>query len=432
MNATENRFIPQSFKDYLKSNGARPGDSLILDVFQERKKAMNLTRKKYEIHLAEKFDFETLTGKISLPRFGNQQGQYELRLVVNEISMQEEDSRYLLRSLSSMPFKVNGVISFESFVEKSDIVEIGYNKIHFKSKEESAKEDILISDSIVKSHLNIFIEGETGTGKTSLAKKIHDNSLRQGSFVHLNLSSFSANLIESEIFGHIKGSFTGAINNKRGAIQQAHKGTLFLDEIDSLNLDLQTKLLLFLDNFEYRSVGSEVAQKSDVRLIVASGQNLLNLVNAGKMRKDFYFRIISGHTLKLKSLRDDNQLILEACREYERKNHVVIEPKLVDFYLRCAFPGNYRQLISLLDKKRILSNGKKLVFDESDALLLDEKVTFVTHDKEQIPTMEEVKRNFIFKTYYLMDENIYKTAKALDMSPNTIKSYLLKNQETNK
>lgn len=433
MNAIEHRFIPQNFKDYLKNNGARPGDSLVLDVFQERKKTLNLTRKKYEIRLADQFEFETLTGKISLPRFGNQEGCYELYLVVNEISQQEEDSRYLLRSTGMMPFKLNGVITYESFVEKSDIVEIGYNKIHFKPKnQEETQSHFLINETIVKSSLNIFIEGETGTGKTSLAKKVHENSFRQGNFVHLNLSSFSANLIESEIFGHVKGAFTGAINHKRGAIQQAHKGTLFLDEIDSLNLDLQTKLLLFLDNFEYRSVGSEVTQKSDVRLIVASGQNLMELVNQGKMRKDFYFRITSGHTVRLKSLREEGGLILEACRGYEKKNHVVIDPKLIDFYLRCPFPGNYRQLVSLLDKKRILSNGKKIVFDEEDALLLDEKVSFIHQAKDKIPTMEEVKRNCILRAYYLMDENIYKTAKVLDMSPNTIKSYLQKNQETSK
>lgn len=125
----------------------------------------------------------------------------------------------------------------------------------------------------------IFLSGETGTGKSTLAREIHDISSRSKEpFVQINIASFSQNLVESELFGHAKGAFTGALFEKRGIFLEANKGTLFLDEIDSLSFELQTKLLLFLDDLKIRAVGSNHDKKVDVRLIVASGENLEDLI----------------------------------------------------------------------------------------------------------------------------------------------------------
>ena len=149
-------------------------------------------------------------------------------------------------------------------------------------------------------------------------KKIHRDSGKVGRFVHLNLSSFSRELVESELFGHTKGAFTGAVLEKMGAIKEAHRGTLFLDEIDSIDLEIQTKLLTFLDHGEYRQVGGGV-QKSSVRMIFSTGrENIKNLVEKGKIRLDFYYRIKNSLVINLPNLRDDKDLLKPHSEDYRR------------------------------------------------------------------------------------------------------------------
>src|SRR5690606_12983163 len=135
------------------------------------------------------------------------------------------------------------------------------------TQENSELLELNSSKKIIQSNLPILIEGETGTGKTTLAKSIHQMSERSGEFVHVNLSAFSENLMESELFGHLKGAFTGAYNDKKGAIERANNGTLFLDEIDSTSIAVQTKLLLFLDNYKLSPVGSGVMKKINCRIL---------------------------------------------------------------------------------------------------------------------------------------------------------------------
>ena len=162
-----------------------------------------------------------------------------------------------------------------------------------------------MEQNLINSDLKILISGETGTGKSHLARKVHEKSGRLGEFVAINLSSFNPQLIESELFGHKKGSFTGAIHDKTGAFSMAKNGTLFLDEIDSLPLDLQTKLLTFIDNKKFRRVGDTKEESINTRLIFASGRPLEQLVEQGSFRKDLFFRLKSGHSVEMASLRND-------------------------------------------------------------------------------------------------------------------------------
>lgn len=421
----QERMITPHLESSIGVRGVRENDEFMLDVFQERKRTFRLNRTRYKIKNGGSFEFDFSKSKITLPIFGKEECLYELELVADRKDKNHnENSRYLLRSLGTAPFRLNGTYCFEAFLERGDAVDIGFNRIHFLKPDIKFHEQNTLSEKFIKSPISILLEGETGTGKTTLARKIHDESERVGRFVHLNLSAFSPGLIESELFGHVKGAFTGALNPKRGAILEAHMGTLFLDEVDSLSLDLQTKLLLFLDDHEVRAVGGENSSKVDVRMIFASGSVLKKRVEEEKMRKDFYYRLQSGCSLTLLSLRENPERIKELCRKFEFDQAIVIGDDLIQFYSTCAWPGNIRQLNSHLIKKKIFSNGKKFVIDETDKELLSENLNVTKLKPEEILPMEKMKTNYCYDVYLKADRNITKTARILDMSPNTLKVYL--------
>ncbi len=422
------RSISHSLENSIGLKGVREDDEFTLDIFQDRKRTFRLKRFKYHIRTSSQFSFDFTSAEIHLPVFEKELCNYELVLIKHLGTRNyDEKSRYLLRSLGGMPFRLNGVQTFEAFIERGDIVDIGFNRIQFlrpKTHLKLSEDNTLLSDELVKSSLNIMIEGETGTGKTTLARSIHDESKVQGKFVHLNLSSFSPSLIESELFGHVKGAFTGAITEKKGAILEAHKGTLFLDEIDSLSVELQTKLLLFLDNQEVRPVGGSTVAQAQVRLIFASGTKMKKLVDEKKMRKDFYFRLTSGIVLNLSPLREKPEKIRELCLQFENNNFCVFSEDLIKFYEDCSWPGNIRQLISHLTKKRILAAGKKIVVDKSDYDLQEEKPDTSMLENHQLRTLEQVKMDYCLNVYNKAEKNLTKASKLLEISPNTLKAML--------
>jgi transcriptional regulator with AAA-type ATPase domain len=410
--------------------GVREGDELVIDVFQERKKHFKLNRVKYTLYTSEAFGIDYVKSEITLPVFGGTNISFEIELVKEEgARLHNEKSRYLLRSLTDAPFKLNGIFCFEAFLERGDIVDIGFNRLMFSRSKEQIKPKCIIPENIMKSSIPIVIEGETGTGKTTIAGIIHEESARPGRFVHLNLSAFSPALIESELFGHVKGAFTGALNSKKGAILEAHKGTLFLDEIDSLTIDLQTKLLLFLDNYQVRAVGGENSIKADVRLIFASGSNLKKLVEEEKMRRDFYYRLQSGCAVYLPALREEAIKIKNLCLQFEEKNAVVIGRELIEFYIKCPWPGNIRQLNAHLMKKKILSDGKRFFIDAEDKALLSSESLKAKSSKDKILTMEQMKINYCYEVYLSLDSNLTRAAQTLEVSTNTLKAYLMRKEE---
>ncbi|MDD4975918.1 MAG: sigma 54-interacting transcriptional regulator [Bacteriovorax sp.] len=426
------RSIIHSLESSIGLKGVREDDEFMLDLFQDRKRVFRLKRTKYKIVTSSKFYFDFALAQIHLPVFGSAQSEFELALVQHSGSFEyNEKSRYLMKSLGESPFRLNGVQCFEAFVERGDVIDIGFNRIqflrprgHLKISEKPHFTTDLLSEEMIKSPLNIMIEGETGTGKTTLAKSIHEESARSGRFIHLNLSSFAPSLIESELFGHVKGAFTGAITEKRGAILEAHKGTLFLDEIDSLSIELQTKLLLFLDNYEVRAVGGSATQKADVRLIFASGTKMKQLIERQKMRKDFYYRLTSGVVVTLGNLRDNPIKIREFCMDFEKQNLTILCEDLIKYYQECPWPGNFRQLLSHLNKKKILSLGKKIILDHLDHDLINEKAEALGFEAHQLKSLEEIKMDYCLNIFMKTDKNFVRAAKLLDISPNTLKALL--------
>jgi transcriptional regulator with PAS, ATPase and Fis domain len=317
---------------------------------------------------------------------------------------------------------------FESILEVGDLCELGFHTLTFERKNNSADEFSMThkviqqNKKIVESELPILIEGETGVGKTSLARKVHGASLSVGHFVHVNISSFSTNLLESELFGHVKGAFTGANTDKVGALKLSSGGTLFIDEIDSLPLEIQTKLLIFLDEQKIKPVGATFEEKIKTRIICASGKNLEQLVVEGKMRMDFYYRIASGLKITIPSLRDNPKLIEKFCKLYTIENKVSMTNKLTEFYMSLPWPGNIRQLKGHLDKKKLISNSTKLDFDELDDELLKLSSSLFSLDEEATSmTMEEVKIGYAKKIYYQCNKNLTLASNKLGISHKLLK-----------
>jgi hypothetical protein len=425
----EERKIISLLDSSIGLKGLRDSDQFSIDVFQESKKSYKLNRFKYTIIGGQNFNFDFIKSEIQLPYFYDDKCEFELVLTNTTRSVKNNsESRYLLRSLSQVPFRLNGAWSFEAFIERGDVVDIGFNRIYFNKPQVISEDELLcqVPVEIIESNLSVIIEGETGTGKTTLAKKIHDASGVAGDFVHLNLSSFAPGLIESELFGHVKGAFTGAFTNKKGAFVQANRGTLFLDEIDSLPKEVQTKLLLFLESFEVRPVGGETTQKVNVRLIFASGRNLKILVNEQMIRSDFYYRLMSGYFLKLKNLVEDSGAIRKFCNKFAQDEMVVFSDDLISYYEKINWPGNIRQLKSHLIKKKVFSQGKKLVYNKFDEELGVNNVA--VNNSCNLYPLEQMKYEYCLNAYFKMGNKIKQTAEVLKISQNTLRVILKKNE----
>ena len=341
-----------------------------------------------------------------------------------------EEGRYFLEALNDIPFILNGTPCLKAWPLRGDKLLFDYNLIQGRAPSLDRKEeelDRLIPLPIVESDLSILLEGETGTGKSSLARQIHEKSLVEGNFVALNIRSFNLQLLESELFGHIRGAFTGAFSNKKGALSLAEGGTLFLDEIDNLPTDIQVKLLLFLDSQEYRPVGSEVVRKVKTRMLFASSRPMDREVRLGKCRPDFYFRISQGAVIKMRPLRKSQEQLNTTLSKICQQEGFSLDEKLRQFYLSYAWPGNYRQLTGHLKRKGILSNNGQLKLDAVDYSLLQIKageLTSLLTDSEECMTLKNVKRHYIWQVYMEEKGNIKRAADKLGISSNTVKRAL--------
>jgi DNA-binding NtrC family response regulator len=205
-------------------------------------------------------------------------------------------------------------------------------------------------ETIAATNSTILITGETGTGKEVVARSIHHNSPRKAHrFVALNCSAIPETLLEAEIFGHVRGAFTGAIGNREGRLEQAHRGTLFLDEVGTMSAALQMKLLRVLQEREFERVGDSKTIKVDVRVIAATNSDLIKMVGDGQFREDLYYRlnVIPVHIPPLRERRDDIALLVQHFLEKFRSSGaqpVTVSQEAMRRLMSYAWPGNVRQL----------------------------------------------------------------------------------------
>lgn len=234
---------------------------------------------------------------------------------------------------------------------------------------------ITLARKVAPTNASILLTGETGTGKDVFAQAIHQASLRKDkAFVALNCAAFSREIIESELFGHKAGAFTGAIKDKKGLLEEAHEGTLFLDEIGEMPLELQTKLLRVLENGEFLKIGQTKTQKVDVRIIAASNRNLEQDSNNGQFRMDLYYRLATFaiHLPSLNERQEDIPILVQHFMEqFSQKLNKKISSTNPDFLKALQqhhWRGNIRELRNTIERACILSETSQL---ESDSLPWD-------------------------------------------------------------
>jgi len=231
-----------------------------------------------------------------------------------------------------------------------------YNLGNIVGKNKSMTEIYQLIESISDSTSNVLIQGETGTGKGLIASAIHYHSPNhKGPFVHINCTAMPENLLESELFGHVKGAFTGAIKNRQGRFEQAHRGTLFLDEIGEISSAMQAKLLRAVEDKQFERLGGNNTVHADVRIIAATNRNLDREVEANRFRSDLFYRlnIIPIKLPPLRSRLEDIPLLVEHFIEKFNfkmgKDIKELDPEILDTFVKYTWPGNIRELENTLE-----------------------------------------------------------------------------------
>jgi len=218
---------------------------------------------------------------------------------------------------------------------------------------------------------NVLISGESGTGKELIARAIHAGGVRGGRpLIRVNCAAIPRDLFESEFFGHVKGAFTGAVNDRPGRFELADGGTLFLDEVGEIPLELQGKLLRVLQEQQFERVGDNRTRQVDVRVIAATNRDLREMVEAGEFREDFYFRlnVFPIASVPLRQRIEDVPLLarhflLRACQKFNRPG-VRIPPAQLEVLKRYPWPGNIRELENVIERQVIVAQGRQLAFDD--------------------------------------------------------------------
>ena len=300
-----------------------------------------------------------------------------------------------------------------------------------------------IIDAAAPSSATVFITGESGTGKEVCAESIHKAGARLSQpFIALNCGAIPGDLMESEIFGHTKGAFTGAAAERKGAAAMADKGTLFLDEIGEMNIDLQTKLLRFIQTGTFQKVGSSKTESVDIRFICATNKDPLAEVAAGRFREDLYYRL---HVIPIHMppLREREHDILELANHFlrrfaeeEGKSFQRFEPEVEVILASYEWPGNVRQLQNVIRNIVVLNNEEEVskahlpppIDNALSAIEIQARTQETLRARSaEAPTtpqpvrpLADVEREAIENAINLCDGNIPKAAALLEVSPSTI------------
>lgn len=289
---------------------------------------------------------------------------------------------------------------------------------------------------VAKTDATVLILGETGTGKELVADALHSLSNRKDkNMVKINCNAFSENILESELFGHVKGSFTGAISDRKGRFEIADKGSIFLDEIGELEKRIQVKLLRVLQQQEIEKVGSTYPVKIDTRIIAATNRDLKEEIKEGNFREDLYFRL-KVFPICVPPLRDrleDIDLLVDYFVEKFSKAHkkkVRVASEVIDLFKRYSWPGNIRELEHIMEYAFIKTRSNVITYTDIPEEIFQSKDRIVIRQEYNPSQTDDINRNVLFETLKTFDWNQTKTAKHLNLSRTTvwrlIKKYNLK------
>ncbi len=284
---------------------------------------------------------------------------------------------------------------------------------------------------VAPSDATVLLTGESGTGKELIAGAIHFNSLRKEKpFVKINCAAITETLLESELFGHEKGSFTGAERRKEGKFRQADGGSIFLDEVSEMSLAMQVKLLRVLQEREIVRVGGEEVIKIDVRVIAATNRNLVEEIEKGNFREDLFYRmnVVSLNMPSLRERREDIPLLtqhfLTLFAEKNNKDIKGLTPQAMDGLLKYEWPGNIRELMNVIERAVVLSRAEYL--DEDDVSLIIRREPAAQQINHGNMPLEDVERNTVLETLEAAEGNKSEAARRLGITRRTLHKKLKK------
>jgi len=296
-------------------------------------------------------------------------------------------------------------------------------------KSEAIKVVLKDIESVAQSNSSVVISGESGTGKELVAKAIHSNSPRKFfPLVSVHCGALTESLLESELFGHEKGAFTGAMYNRKGRFEMADNGTIFLDEIATISMKMQIDLLRVLESKKFIRVGGNKEISSDFRVICATNRDLKGMVEKGIFREDLYYRlnVVNIHVPPLRERRDDIPLLVEYfikkyCTSMNRPS-VTIDSAALTRLEEFNFPGNVRELENMIERAIVVGNGKKISLKD-----LPLEKTLITNS---IESLDDLEKSHILQILNKYNWNISRAAKALQVDRvtlyNKISKYSLK------
>ena len=275
-------------------------------------------------------------------------------------------------------------------------------------------EMLTLIGQIANTDISVLVTGKSGSGKEMVAKAIHKNSKRKfESLIIVNCAAIPSGIIESELFGHKKGSFTGANENKKGYFESAHKGSIFLDEIGELPLDIQSKLLRVIETGEFMRVGESKTQKVDARIIAATNRELLQGVNENKFRQDLYFRLKTIN-IKVPPLKDHlNDLHLYVERfglEFTNKNDISFKgfsPEAILSLKKYNWPGNIRELKNVIESILVINKGERI----TDVMVNKQLDLDISNESKSLPVhldkdSDKLERELILKQLLYLRQDV--------------------------
>ena len=296
--------------------------------------------------------------------------------------------------------------------------------------DESMHSLYLYLESIAPSSQTVLITGETGVGKEIVAEALHKLSGRTGSFVSVNAAGLDENMFSDTLFGHVREAFTGAMHDRKGLINTAKNGTLFLDEIGDLNTKSQITLLRLLETREYFPLGSDLPERSDARIVVASNRDITEMVLDGTFRKDLYYRLRTHHVHvpPLRERPDEigylfDHFVMKASREYDREISK-ISPDVYSLLLNYSFPGNVRELRSIVYEAVSMDRGGEIRASDLKAILDENKMLESVHDASHFyipvsgfPTLKSATNFLVEEALRRTGGNQARAAQMLGISP---------------
>ncbi len=325
----------------------------------------------------------------------------------------EKEREAFIEEKETLTRQLKNRYSLENIIGQSDKMQEVFEAVH----------------RVAPSRANVLLRGESGTGKELVARAIHYMSQRaKGPFIKFNCASIPEGLLESELFGHEKGAFTGAMAMRKGRFELAGGGTIFLDEIGDLPVTLQPKILRVLQEKEFERVGGERTIKVDVRLVAATSRDLEALVSEGKFREDLYYRlnVVPIFLPPLRDRREDVPVLVDHfLKKYNEENHksVKITPDILNLFMDYDWPGNVRELENTIERLVVMSRGKTTTAEELPLNFRNRsaKTRYAVQGKDALPSaIEDIEKTTILDALKRTGWVQAKAARLLGITPRQI------------